>query len=358
MAFLQLHGVQVEFGEFVALSGIDLTVEEGKLMCLLGPSGCGKTTTLRVVAGFVEPSQGRVLVDGNDYTKLPAYRRNMGIVFQNYALFPHLTVFENVAFGLRMRRIPSAEIKKKVTEALVLVNLEGMEQRYPSQMSGGQQQRVALARALVIDPDLLLLDEPLSNLDAMLRIRMRSELKELQRQTGITSIFVTHDQDECFSIADEAAVLRDGRIIQVGTPKEILERPRDRFVAEFVGFDNLLRLGRSSDPFGLAYVTASGGVPIPSELIHESGEIINEVDEIVVVFRAQDAKLVDLDAPDVILRGRVAIRTKQDRRDAYIVDTPAGEIKVSGSEGWSRQEGELVGVALKSQSLLRVDEDS
>ena len=358
MAFLELERVQVRFGSFTALHGIDLAVDEGDLICLLGPSGCGKTTTLRVVAGFVLPDRGAVRVRGKDYTNLPAYRRNMGIVFQNYALFPHLTVFENVAFGLRMRRLAADEIRGKVAAALSLVNLDGMERRYPQQLSGGQQQRVALARALVINPDVLLLDEPLSNLDAMLRIRMRSEIKRLQRQTGITMVFVTHDQDECFSIADKVAIVREGTIVQMGTPEEILERPRNRFVAEFIGFENALRLRLSCREAGPAFTSVAGGIDFPASLIRGLDEMTCAADEIEVVFRAEDAYLVTPESGDAALRGRVAIRARRGRRDVYIIESPAGELKICGLENEVWKEQDQVGVAFRPGSLLRLGESS
>lgn len=352
MASVELRQVEVRFGEFAALRSIDLVVEEGKLMCLLGPSGCGKTTTLRVIAGFVLPSRGEVRVKGREYTAVPVHRRNMGIVFQNYALFPHLTVFENVAFGLRMRHLPADEIRRKVAGALSLVNLEGMDRRYPSQLSGGQQQRVALARALVIDPDVLLLDEPLSNLDAMLRIRMRSEIKRLQRQTGITSIFVTHDQDECFSIADEVAILREGTIVQVGDPEEILEHPRNRFVAEFIGFENTLKLRCSCEGAGPVLTAVAGAVKFPPSLVKHFDERAFEGNEIEVVFRAEDARLTSPESEEAVLKGKVAIRAKQSRRDVYIVESPVGELKISGSDNRVWKEGDMAGVAFRPGSLL------
>jgi len=219
----------------------ELEVKEGEFFTLLGPSGCGKTTTLRIIAGF-EKAKGRVYFDDEDVTDKPPYERNIGIVFQDYALFPHMTVFENVAFGLRMRKVPEGEIKKMVKEVLSLVGLEGFENRYPEQLSGGQQQRVALARALVIKPRLLLLDEPLSNLDAKIRERLRGIVKRIQRELGITTIYVTHDQEEAMAISDRIAIMKDGKIVQIGEPLELYYHPRDEFVATFLGIGNLLEL--------------------------------------------------------------------------------------------------------------------
>ncbi|MEV7423403.1 ABC transporter ATP-binding protein [Streptomyces sp. NPDC091212] len=223
-----------------AVRGIDLTVERGRMLAVLGPSGCGKSTTLRMIAGLVEPTSGRIRVDGRDLTDAPVHRRDMGVVFQSYALFPHLDVARNVAFGLEMRKTPKAELKRRVDEALELVRLGHLAGRRIAQLSGGQQQRVALARALVVEPAVLLLDEPLSNLDAQLRSAMRDEIVRIQRETGVTTVFVTHDQQEALSMADSVAVMNQGRIEQVGTPEAIYERPERPFVARFVGRANLL----------------------------------------------------------------------------------------------------------------------
>lgn len=237
---VDLKNVTKSFGRTRVVDSVDLHVEPGKLTTLLGPSGCGKTTTLRMIAGFHEPDSGEIYIGGRRVDVLPAYLRNTAMVFQDYALFPHMSIFSNVAYGLRIRGVRSEEIEKRVTEALELVQLAGMENRFPAQLSGGQQQRVALARALVIQPDALLLDEPLSNLDAKLREAVRSELRDIQQRTGITSIYVTHDQEEAFSLSDTVVVMSEGRIQQVGTPEDIYYRPANRFVAEFVGTTNLL----------------------------------------------------------------------------------------------------------------------
>lgn len=219
----------------------ELEVRDGELMTLLGPSGCGKTTTLRIIAGF-EKSEGRVFFDDEDVTEKEPYERNIGIVFQDYALFPHMTVFENVAFGLRLKKLPKSEVERRVRDVLEFVGLAGMEKRYPEQLSGGQQQRVALARALVIEPRVLLLDEPLSNLDAKIRERLRGEIKRIQRETGTTTIYVTHDQEEAMAISDRIAVMKDGRILQVGEPLELYYHPKTEFVARFLGTANILEL--------------------------------------------------------------------------------------------------------------------
>ena len=235
-----LEGVEKAYGSLRALAGIDLAVIEGELLALLGPSGCGKTTTLNVVAGFAQPDRGRVRIDGADVTARPAWQRGLGVVFQSYALFPHMTVAENVAFGLRERGADRAEIVQSVTDALALVRLEGAATLRPAQLSGGMQQRAALARALVIRPRVLLLDEPLAALDRKLREEMRTELKEIQRAVGITTLFVTHDQHEALGLSDRVAVMNAGRIEQLGTPREVYERPATRFVADFIGASTVL----------------------------------------------------------------------------------------------------------------------
>ena len=235
MARLEIDRVTKRYGDVYAVRDVTLDVADGEFVVLLGPSGCGKTTTLRVVAGFAEPTSGAVRLGERDITRLPPWKRNAGLVFQSYALFPHLTVAQNVAFGLEMRKVEPAEMSGRVADALRLVRLEHLGERLPRQLSGGQQQRVALARALVFRPDVLLLDEPLSNLDAKLRQEVRVEIRELQRKLGLTTVMVTHDQEEALTMADRLVVMNDGAVRQVGTQQDLYERPTDRFVAGFVG---------------------------------------------------------------------------------------------------------------------------
>ncbi|MEM1314227.1 MAG: ABC transporter ATP-binding protein [Pseudomonadota bacterium] len=237
-AHVSLERLTLAYGRAVAVEALDLGIRKGELIALLGPSGCGKTTTMRAIAGLLKPASGTIRIGGRDVTRLPPSRREVGLVFQSYALFPHLTVFENVAFGLRLRR--DADLAARVRAGLETVGLSEFADRAPAALSGGQQQRVALARSLVMEPQVLLLDEPLSNLDARLRLEMRLELQRVQRETGVTMVFVTHDQSEALALADRIVVMREGRIEQLGTPEDIYARPVSGFVADFVGFETIV----------------------------------------------------------------------------------------------------------------------
>jgi putative spermidine/putrescine transport system ATP-binding protein len=240
MTKLSINGLTKRFGDVIAVDKLDLEIADGEFISLLGPSGCGKTTTLRCIAGFEEPSSGQILFDTVDIVGLPAERRNIGMVFQNYALFPHMTVFQNLAFGLETRKLGKAEIGERIDRVVEVVQLSGYEERYPRQLSGGQQQRVALARALVIEPSILLLDEPLANLDAKLREEMRFFIRSLQKRIGITTVYVTHDQAESMVISDRIVVMFDGKIQQIGGPTDIYTRPVSREVADFIGISNFI----------------------------------------------------------------------------------------------------------------------
>jgi ABC-type Fe3+/spermidine/putrescine transport system ATPase subunit len=237
---IHLRGVEKRFGTVSAVDRVDLRIDDGELFTLLGPSGCGKTTLLRMIAGFSPLDGGEIRFGERRVDGLPPYERNIGMVFQNYALWPHMTVAANVTYGLKLRKLDKAEIARRLHDGLRKVNLTGLDARYPGQLSGGQQQRVALARALVLNPDILLLDEPLSNLDAKIRVQVRAEIRTLQRELGITTVYVTHDQEEALSLSDRVAVMRDGRVLQVAAPKELYERPVTRFVADFVGTNNFI----------------------------------------------------------------------------------------------------------------------
>jgi multiple sugar transport system ATP-binding protein len=248
VADIRLEELHKRFGRVVAVRDVSLEVADGEFVVLLGPSGCGKTTVLRTVAGLETPDHGRVWIGGRDVTRLPPGRRDIGMVFQSYALFPHMRVFDNVAFGLRMRGVPEAEQRRRVQEVAELLQIADLLDRYPAQLSGGQRQRVAVARALVVRPQVLLMDEPLSNLDALLRLHMRAELKRLHREVGSTTVYVTHDQVEAMSLGDRVAVLRDGQVVQFGTPTEIYDHPADRFVGSFLGNPPMNFLRATVDP--------------------------------------------------------------------------------------------------------------
>ncbi|MCX7786799.1 MAG: ABC transporter ATP-binding protein [Spirochaetes bacterium] len=240
MSELRMENLVARYGKVTALDRLNLTIKDGELVTLLGPSGCGKTTTLRSVSGFLKPDEGNIYIGHRNITDIPPEKRGIGLVFQNYALWPHMTVFQNLAFGLELRKVPLEEIRKKVRSVLSIVKLEGYEDRYPRQLSGGQQQRVALARAIILEPDILLLDEPLSNLDALLREQMRFEIAQIHKRLGITTLYVTHDQTEAMVISDRIVIMKDGKVMQDGRPEEIYLRPTNRFVAGFMGTTTFL----------------------------------------------------------------------------------------------------------------------
>lgn len=235
---VQIRGAYKQFGSNVVLNGIDLDVRQGELLTMLGPSGCGKSTTLNMIAGFLDADAGQVFIKGKDVTKAPPYKRDLGMVFQTYSLFPHMTVYDNLCFGLKLRKVPKIEQEKKISQCLALVKMSGLENRYPRELSGGQRQRVAIARALVVEPELLLLDEPLSNLDAKLRHELRAEIKRLQKEIGVTTIFVTHDQEEALSMSDRIVVMNGGKIEQISSPTDIYNSPKTEFVYNFMGKSN------------------------------------------------------------------------------------------------------------------------
>ena len=297
---VELTDVVKAFDDVVAVDGVSLRVREGEFLSLLGPSGCGKTTTLRLIAGFERPDRGRVSVGGDDVTHTPPSRRNVNTVFQHYALFPHYTVWENVAYGLRARKVAGGELRRRVVESLQSVQLEGLEDRRPHQLSGGQQQRVALARALVLRPAVLLLDEPLGALDLKLRQQMQIKLKSLQEQVHLTFIYVTHDQGEAFVMSDRVAVMQQGAIVQVGSPRELYEQPNSRYVADFVGdsilLDGLLQEwneGVARVDVGTGSVLARHEDPIPSQ------------QAVTVMVRPERVVLLDGGADACALHGRI-----------------------------------------------------
>jgi iron(III) transport system ATP-binding protein len=284
-AGVRIEQVNLSYGANHVLKSIDLDIRPGEFFAFLGPSGCGKTTLLRLIAGFNRADSGRVLVGGADVSGLPPWKRDIGMVFQSYALWPHMTVARNVAFGLEEKRIPRAEIGPRVAAALELVGLTGLGQRRPAQLSGGQQQRVALARTIAVEPKLLLLDEPLSNLDAKLRVQVRRELRELQQRLGLTTIFVTHDQEEANTVCDRIAVMNDGIVQQVGTPKQLYEQPANLFVANFLGTANILEGQISGEGTSRIFETSGGlRMPVPPDAKIPPGAKM--------LFRPQDATIM------------------------------------------------------------------
>jgi spermidine/putrescine ABC transporter ATP-binding subunit len=287
---IELRNITKKFGDVIALNNVSLTIEEGEFVTLLGPSGCGKTTLLRIVAGFLEPDEGEVYLDGELVNQLPPNQRPTGMVFQSYALFPHMTVEKNISFGLRMRNLPKSEIKEKVRETAALVGIEDKLDRYPRQLSGGQQQRVAIARTLAIQPSALLLDEPLAALDRKLRVGMRTELRKLILQVGITTIFVTHDQEEALTMSDRIAVMDKSEIVQLGTPMEVYDKPKSTFVASFIGNSNLFQgILQLEDDGQLVFEAESLRLPFPSSFKEHTNKKMN------LLLRPEHLQLIPLE---------------------------------------------------------------
>jgi spermidine/putrescine transport system ATP-binding protein len=345
---IRLIGLTKRFDDVVAVDGISLDIDRGHFFALLGPSGCGKTTTLRMIGGFEEPSEGRIELGGVDVAPLPPYKRDVNTVFQSYALFPHLSIFENVAFGLRRRGVKGGVLRSRVTEALELVGLAGLERRKPRQLSGGQQQRIALARALVNRPRVLLLDEPLGALDLKLRKEMQLELKRIQHDVGITFVHVTHDQEEAMTMADRIVIMNGGHIEQLGTPSELYERPRTEFVAGFLGVSNLLE----GTVAGYDRVKLSDGtdVQVPREaLVGRSGTLRIGV-------RPEKLRIGGEEANS--LSGTITESAYIGVSTQYILDTPAGPITVyvqNDRPGGQVATGERLTLSWSPESTFVVD---
>jgi len=344
---LVLDGLSRSYGSQTALAALDLEIEGGEFIALLGPSGCGKSTALNCIAGLIAPTSGTISLDGRPLDGMPSERRGFGVVFQSYALFEHMTVRANVAFGLRMRRLPKAEVADRVQQALALVQLGEHAEKYPTQLSGGQQQRVAIARAIVIEPPLVLMDEPLSNLDAKLRLEMRTEIRRLHRELGLTTIYVTHDQEEAFSLADRLVVLREGVAQQVGAPDEIYYRPANPYVADFVGFRNAVAMTLERRD-GYAGVARGHGLRASGRVsgVGASGRVTLAIrpDDLVVGGVGENAFEITVDA--VEFRGR-----------GFVVDgrTASGQ-RLRGTSPAAVAVGETVTLRAPSERVLLFEE--
>ncbi|TIO51889.1 MAG: ABC transporter ATP-binding protein [Mesorhizobium sp.] len=349
---VEFRNIDIAYGKFVAVRDFSLSIRKGSFVTLLGPSGCGKTTILRSIAGLVDISSGQIMIDGRRVDDVPIYKRNIGLVFQSYALFPHKTVFDNVAFGLKYRNVPKPEIARKVSQALDMVRLPGSEKKLPSQLSGGQQQRIALARAIVFQPQVLLLDEPLSALDANMREEMRVEIKKIQKETGITAIFVTHDQEEALSMSDRIVVMNAGAVEQIGAPEEVYETPATAFVADFLGKANMLAGTVSRSDGALAITLAAGqtiDVTSPRPLAPGS--------KVTVVVRPQKLS-VGATASANRLSGRVVSTSYLGGSAIYEIDI-GGETSIRANapiNGRIVREGELIEVGFDPGGCVLLDE--
>jgi len=356
---VRLDGVSKRFGEVSALDNVTLAIRRGELLTLLGPSGCGKTTLLNLIAGFLMPDSGEIAIAGERVTFTPTFRREIGFMFQSYALFPHMNVAANVGYGLRMRRMPKPEIARRVADALALVKLSDLEARKPQQLSGGQQQRVALARALVIRPRVLLLDEPLSALDRNLRAAMQIEIKDIQRKLGVTTVFVTHDQSEALSLSDRVAVMAHGRIRQLGTAQEVYREPNDRFVASFVGDVNVLRARLVRIEKTAAEVLVGEQRVMLSSRTLESAQPGMAVDLFV---RPEDLRVAEAGAP-AAAHGKVAAQIYQGGHVDLYIDAPeiaAARVlmRLVGPEGMTRwPPGARIGISLTASNAVVFKQD-
>lgn len=356
MEHIKIQSVSKLFGEARAIDNVDIVIEQGEFFTLLGPSGCGKTTLLRTLAGFYQQDEGELYFDDVNISRMPAHKRNIGMVFQNYAIFPHMTVFENVAYGLKARKVKKEQIEIRVIEALDMVELTHLKDRSPSQLSGGQQQRVALARAIVIHPGLLLMDEPLSNLDAKLRVKMREDIRHLQKELNITTIYVTHDQEEALAVSDRIAVMKDGKVQQIGKPYEIYLTPSNQFVASFIGSTNFLR-GHVADgkEFGNTEVSVEG-IQLSRIFNREySGEVIYSI-------RPEQVKLSEPDQSNSTktISGKIKEASFLGQTVTYKVELATGTVidvhEYSVSFHNLRGEGDIVAVDLNPEQSVVFDE--
>ncbi|AEC51635.1 maltose/maltodextrin transport ATP-binding protein [Pyrococcus sp. NA2] len=353
MVNIKLENIVKKFGNFTALDNINLEIKDGEFMALLGPSGSGKSTLLYTIAGIYRPTSGRIYFDERDVTELPPKDRNVGLVFQNWALYPHMTVYKNIAFPLELRKVPKEEIDRKVREVSKMLHIENLLERYPWQLSGGQQQRVAIARALVKEPEVLLLDEPLSNLDALLRLEVRAELKRLQKELGITTVYVTHDQAEALAMADRIAVIREGKILQVGTPDEVYYKPKYKFVGGFLGNPPMNFIEAKVED-GRLVITGESSLPIPAhykEIVERTG-----VKDVIIGFRPHDAEVVKGTSEGII--GEVYSFEPLGREQIVTISVNDSIVKVFAPEGEHFTFGEKVTIRVKEDLLVLFDKKS
>ena len=350
---ISVHEITKRFGKNEVVGRSSFSIGEGELFTLLGPSGCGKTTLLRLIAGFYTPDEGEIRFDGVRVNEMPPHERGIGMVFQNYALWPHMTVHSNVAYGLKLREVGRADIQRRVEGVLDKVRLAGLGERYPGQLSGGQQQRVALARALVLNPKILLLDEPLSNLDAKIRVQVRAEIRKLQKELGITTVYVTHDQEEALTLSDRIVVFNQGRVFQIGAPKDLYERPRNRFVADFIGINNLLDgTVRSAETGFLVVDTALGPIrAMPNAELHAGNRCV-------ICVRPENIAVGGAGAEPNIARGKIAFAAYLGNTLRYDVDLGQGIIfKVDDRDPWQHEQramGSAVELGFSVASTLAI----
>jgi spermidine/putrescine ABC transporter ATP-binding subunit len=359
---VELESLTKRFRDVTAVDDIDLSIADGEFLTLLGPSGCGKTTTLRMIAGFETPSEGVVRIDGDTVTKTPPYNRDTGMVFQQYALFPHMSVADNIAFGLEMDGVPDAEITERVRDALAMVRLEGLGDRYPEELSGGQQQRVALARALVIEPSVLLLDEPLSNLDKKLREEMRLEILRLHRELDVTMVYVTHNQEEALTMSDRMAVMNSGKIHQVGTPREVYHRPTDSFVADFIGNANLLDGEVTAQADGQLTVSLDAGSDVTVDEDAATARKVQTGERVTLLFRPERFRVypgdADVDAENTITGTVEEVTFLGSRIDYYVRvgDTRLHVVQQNLEEGETFEENDEVTMGFRTDSPFLIPE--
>jgi iron(III) transport system ATP-binding protein len=356
MVSVEVRGASKSFGTVKAVDGVSFKVEDGKLFFLLGPSGCGKTTLLRLIAGFYKPDRGEIFLGDRLVNDVPPNKRNIGMVFQNYALWPHMTVYDNIVYGLRIKGVPTSQRIEKAKEILRVVKMEEYASRYPNQLSGGQQQRIALARALVVEPDVLLLDEPLSNLDAKLRLETRDEIKRIQRETKVTSIYVTHDQEEALSMADEVAIMNMGRIQQLGTPQDVYNHPSSAFVASFLGSTNVLKGRVQDEKEGVTTVEWERGGEL---YVNANGFGATKGQSVMLVVRPENITIYDTDP---VLKGtynhlkaKILSLVYYGVMEQYSLECAGGVVMkatIFNPSGHQRKVGDIVSLVFKPEDVL------